>query len=159
MGYLKNHLATLVTGVFAAVMTVLWAWFNGFAPVLDFVFIMAVPISWFLVIVLWLAQMSTDYMHNQNHSAESGTHVAQKTESVHSMSHSTESGTQVAVQNTEMQSAREDLSKELESLKKDVKLKDEQIESLQKQISALKTRVEIESIQAELARLRAMTSD
>lgn len=159
MGYLKNHLATLVMGAFAAVLTMLWVWFNGFAPILDFVFIMAVPISWFLVIVLWLAQMSTDYMHNQNHSAESGTHVAHNAKSAYNASHSTTSGTQVAVQNTEMQSAREDLSKELESLKKDVQLKDEQIESLQKQIAALKTRVEIESIQAELARLRAMTSD
>lgn len=142
MGYLKNHLATLVTGVFAAVMTVLWAWFSGFAPVLDFVFIMAVPISWFLVIVLWLAQLSTDYMHSQGHSVESDHN-------------------QITVQNNtgSMQTAREDLSKELDSLKKDVKLKDEQIEKLQKQISALKTRVEIESIQTELARLRALASD
>ncbi|MXY61100.1 MAG: hypothetical protein F4Y82_03165 [Cenarchaeum sp. SB0665_bin_23] len=142
MGYLKNHLATMVTGVFAAVLTVLWVWFNGFAPVLDFVFIMAVPISWFLVIVLWLAQMSTDYMHGQG----------QSTETAHS---------QITVQNNgrSMETAREDLSKELDSLKKDVKLKDEQIEKLQKQISALKTRVEIELIQTELARLRALASD
>jgi len=42
MGYLGNHLATAVTGVFAAVLTVLWPVFVDFAPVLDFVFIMAV---------------------------------------------------------------------------------------------------------------------
>ncbi len=63
MGYLKNHLATLVMGVFAAVLTGLWPYFNGFAPVLDFVFLMAVPIAWFLVVILWLAQVSTNYMH------------------------------------------------------------------------------------------------
>ena len=67
MGYFKNHLATLVTGVFAAILTALWPYFSGFAPVLDFVFLMAVPIAWFLVVILWLAQLSTDYMHGRDH--------------------------------------------------------------------------------------------
>ena len=67
MGYFKNHLATLVTGVFAAILSALWPYFNGFAPVLDFVFLMAVPIAWFLVVILWLAQLSTDYMHGRGH--------------------------------------------------------------------------------------------
>ncbi len=68
MGYLKNHLATLVTGVFSAILTILWPIFNGFAPVLDFLFLMAVAVSWFLTIVLWLAQASTDYVHKAEHS-------------------------------------------------------------------------------------------
>lgn len=78
MGYFKNHLATLVMGVFAAIMTALWPYFNGFAPVLDFIFLMAVPISWFLVVVLWLAQVSTDYMHGSGHDkSDHGTGDAQ----------------------------------------------------------------------------------
>ena len=82
MGYLKNHLATLVMGVFAATLTGLWPYFNGFAPVLDFVFLMAVPISWFLVVILWLAQVSTNYMHppgssHDHHPAESNTAIVQ----------------------------------------------------------------------------------
>ena len=67
MGYLGNHLATAATGVFAAVLTVLWPVFVDFAPVLDFVFIMAVPIMWFLVFTCWIAQKSADYMHSLHH--------------------------------------------------------------------------------------------
>jgi len=63
MGYLGNHLATVSTGVFAAVLTGLWPYFVDFAPILDFVFLMAVPITWFLVLMCWLSQKSTDYMH------------------------------------------------------------------------------------------------
>ena len=44
MGYFGNNLATLVTGVFAATLTGLWPYFVDFAPILNFVFIMAVPI-------------------------------------------------------------------------------------------------------------------
>ena len=43
MGYFGNHLATLVTGVFAAVLTGLWPYFIDFAPLLNFIFIMASP--------------------------------------------------------------------------------------------------------------------
>ncbi len=68
MGYLKNQLATVVTGVFAAVLTGLWPIFVDFAPVLHFVFLMAVPITWFLTLMCWLAQKSNDYMR-QHHSS------------------------------------------------------------------------------------------
>jgi len=68
MGYLYNHLATLVCAVFAAVLTLLWPMFVDFAQVLDVVFIMAVPVMWFLTIICFVAQRSTDYMHGQEHS-------------------------------------------------------------------------------------------
>jgi len=64
MGYVGNHLATLVTGVFAAVLTGLWPYFVDFAPILNVVFLMAVPITWFLTFTCWISQKSTDYMHN-----------------------------------------------------------------------------------------------
>ena len=66
MGYVYNHLATLVCAVFAAVLTLLWPMFVDFAAVLDVVFIMAVPIMWFLTAIVFVAQKSADYMHG-NH--------------------------------------------------------------------------------------------
>ena len=66
MGYLGNHLATIVTGVFAAVLTGLWPLFvnNMGVTILNFVFIMAVPITWFLTLMCWLSQKSVDYVHD-----------------------------------------------------------------------------------------------
>jgi len=63
MGYLYNHLATVVCAVFAGVLTLLWPLFVDFAAVLDLVFIMAVPIMWFLTAVCFVAQRSADYVH------------------------------------------------------------------------------------------------
>ncbi len=68
MGYLYNHLATVVCAVFAGVLSLLWAVMVPVYPALDFVFIMAVPIMWFLVFTCWLAQKSTDYMHRPHES-------------------------------------------------------------------------------------------
>ena len=67
MGYFFNHLATLVCGVFAAVLTLLWPMFVDYSAVFDLVFILAVPITWFLTIVCFVAQKSADYMHGSGH--------------------------------------------------------------------------------------------
>ena len=63
MGLLYNHLATLVCGVFASILTLLWPMFVDYAAVLDVVFLLAVPITWFLAAVCFVAQISADYMH------------------------------------------------------------------------------------------------
>jgi len=63
MGLVYNHLATLVCGVFASVLTLLWPMFVDLSPVYDLVFILAVPITWFLAAVCFVAQRSADYMH------------------------------------------------------------------------------------------------
>ena len=68
MGLLYNHLATVVCAVFASVLTFLWPMFLEIDQVFDLVFIMAVPIMWFLTIVCFVAQKSADYMHGQDHS-------------------------------------------------------------------------------------------
>jgi len=68
MGLVYNHLATLVCAVFASVLTLLWPMFVEFDPVFDLVFMMAVPIMWFLTIVCFVAQRSADYMHGRGHS-------------------------------------------------------------------------------------------
>ena len=67
MGLLYNHLATVVCAVFASVLTFLWPMFLEIDQVFDLVFIMAVPIMWFLTIVCFVAQKSADYMHGQGH--------------------------------------------------------------------------------------------
>ena len=63
MGLFYNNLATLVCGVFAAVLTLLCPMFVDLSPVFDLVFILAVPITWFLTAVCFVSQISTDYMH------------------------------------------------------------------------------------------------
>ena len=68
MGYLHNHLATVVTGVFAAVLTGLWVVFLDFVPVANIVFMMAVPITWFLTLMCWLTQKSNDYLEQSHNS-------------------------------------------------------------------------------------------
>jgi len=66
MGLLYNHLATLVCGVFASVLTLLWPMFVDYAEALDVVFILAVPIMWFLTVVCFVAQKSADYAHGSH---------------------------------------------------------------------------------------------
>ena len=66
MGYMANHLATVVCGAFAAVLTGLWLVMVPAFPSLEFIFMMAVPITWFLVLMCWLAQKSTDYVHKKS---------------------------------------------------------------------------------------------
>ncbi len=67
MCYFFNHLATLVCGIFAAVLTLLWPMFVDYSAVFDLVFMLAVPIMWFLTIICFVAQKSADYMHGSGH--------------------------------------------------------------------------------------------
>lgn len=154
MGHLGNHLATVVTGVFAAILTGLWPVFVDFAPILDFVFIMAVPITWFLTVVLWIAQRSADYAHN---------HPTQATHEKKSLSNPqkiaqfyTADGQQAS--QTEIKEAKTELTGELNSLKETVKLKDDEIYRLNQEISNLQTLVQIESLKTELANLKMLAS-
>ena len=71
MGLFYNQLATLVCGVFASVLTLLWPMFVDYAEVLDVVFILAVPIMRFLTAVCFVAQKSADYMHGHEPSHKS----------------------------------------------------------------------------------------
>ena len=66
MGLFYNHLATLVCGIFASVLTLLWPMFVDYAEALDVVFILAVPIMWFLTAVCFVAQKSADYAHGSH---------------------------------------------------------------------------------------------
>jgi len=150
MGYVGNHLATLVTGVFAAILTGLWPYFVDFAPILNFVFIMAVPIMWFLTFTCWISQKSTDYMHNHAPS-----HTEKKSLS-NSQTIQTAATSQVNL--SEIKQIQNELSIELNNVKETVKLKDSEIERLNQEISNLETLVQIESLKTELANLKMLAS-
>ena len=66
MGLFYNQLATLVCAVFAAVLTLLWPMFVDYAEVLDVVFWLAVPITWFLAIICFVSQISQDWAHGSH---------------------------------------------------------------------------------------------
>ena len=154
MGYLGNHLATVTTGVFAAILTGLWPYFVDFAPILNFVFIMAVPIMWFLVFTCWISQRSTDYMHKHApHTSHSEKKSLSETTTVQT---TTTNSSTVAL--TELKQIQNELSTELNSLKESVKLKDSEIDRLNQEISNLQTLVQIESLKTELANLKMLAS-
>ena len=152
MGYVGNHLATLVTGVFAAILTGLWPYFTDFAPILHVVFIIAVPITWFLTFTCWISQKSTDYMHNHAPS-----HTEKKSLSNTQTIETTTTGTQVSL--SKIKQIQNELSLELNNVKETVKLKDSEIERLNQEISNLETRVQIESLKTELANLKILASE
>lgn len=151
MGYVGNHLATLVTGVFAAILTGLWPYFTDFAPILHVVFIIAVPITWFLTFTCWISQKSTDYMHNHAPS-----HTEKKSLSNTQTIETTTTGSQVSI--LEIKQIQNELSLELNNVKETVKLKDSEIERLNQEISNLETLVQIESLKTELANLKMLAS-
>ena len=155
MGYLGNHLATVVTGVFAAVLTGLWPYFVDFAPILEFVFIMAVPITWFLTLMCWLSQRSADYMKKWE-ASHAHTEKKSLSSSVTTQVYATPEN---QVSYSEIKEAQNQLSGELNQLKESVKIKDEEIERLNQEISNLQTMVQIESLKTELANLKMLASD
>ncbi len=151
MGYLKNNLATLVTGVFAAVLTGLWPLFLDFAPVLNFIFLMAVPITWFLTFMCWIVQKGADYSHRYSAGLVKKNHNSQSLVVKY-----TADGKQVT--STQITEAKTELGNDLDSLKKSMKLKDNEIERLNHEIANLQTIVQIESLKSELANLKMLAS-
>ena len=132
MGHVNNHLATLVCGVFAAVLTGLWPLMIDFAAVLNIIFLMAVPIMWFLTFIVWIAQKAADYNHVQIHDEKKNHNELDQQELIIS-------------------------KRSLEENLKDTDSKAE-IARLKKEIEHLKTRVEIESIRAEIYNLKMLAA-
>ncbi|MEZ7989340.1 MAG: hypothetical protein QMC56_03430 [Nitrosopumilus sp.] len=152
MGYARNHLATIVTGAFALVLTGIWAPMVDFAPDLNFVFIMAVSITWFMVLTCWLSQKSVDYANNHSHAHE----VHQKKSLSNTQTVQVEIPKQINL--SEIKQIQNELSGELNELKSSVELKDSEIERLNQEILNLQTLVQIESLKSELANLKILSS-
>lgn len=156
MGYLYNHLATVVCGVFAAVLTGLWYIMAPMFPVLDFVFLMAVPIMWFLTATCWVAQKSADYMkkyhsHDASHDEKKNHNKSGVITQLYTSDGKTTSN--------EIVEAKTRLNEELNQLKTTIKLKDGEIERLKQEISNLETLVQIEELKSELANLKLLASE
>ena len=152
MGYANNHLATIVTGAFALVLTGIWAPMVDYAPNLNFIFIMAVSITWFMVLTCWLSQKSTDYTTNHSHTHE----IHQKKSLSSTQTVQIEIPKQVNL--LEIKQIQDQLSGELNELKSSVELKDSEIERLNQEILNLQTLVQIESLKSELANLKILSS-
>jgi hypothetical protein len=148
MGYFHNNLRTLVTGVFAAVLTGIWPIFVDLAPVLNFVFIMAVPIAWFITFMCWIVQKGTDYSHKYS----TGSVKKNYNNPLSTVIKYTSEGKQVT--STQISDAKTQLANELEQLRSSIKLKDSEIERLNQEIANLQTMVQIESLKSELANLK-----
>ena len=152
MGYWRNHMATIITGAFAIVLTGLWPLFYDYAPILNFVFIMAVPITWFMVLTCWLSQKSADYAHDHGHK-----HVVHQKKSL-SNTQTLQVEIPKEINLSEIKLIQDELSTELNELKSSVEVKDSEIERLNQEILNLKTLVQIESLKAELANLKMLSS-
>lgn len=151
MGYFGNHLATLVMGVFAAILTGLWPVFVNIAPILNFVFMMAVPIAWFITFMCWIVQKGADYSHEYSAGLKKNHNNSQSTVIKY-----TADGKQVT--STQLTEAKVELGNDLIALKNSVKLKDSEIERLNQEIANLQTMVQIESLKSELANLKLLAS-
>jgi hypothetical protein len=154
MGYLGNHLATIATGTFAAILTGLWPIFVDIADILQIVFIIAVPITWFLTLVCWMSQRSTDY--TQKHTSHTTYEKKSLNNSLQVIQIYTANGKRAS--QSEIKEAKTELTEDLNSLKETVKIKDDEIERLNQEISNLQTLVQIESLKTELANLKMLTS-
>ena len=93
MGLIYNHLATLIVAVLASIFTLLWhdfgiinilddPMFVDYASVLDIFFILAVPITWFLTAVCFVAQISADYMHGDHKPKKSAKKIVYTTDGI-----------------------------------------------------------------------------
>ena len=132
MGHVNNHLATLVCGVFAAVLTGLWPLMIDFAAVLNIIFLMAVPIMWFLTFIVWIAQKAADYNHgSHSHDEKKNNDLTEK----------------------EITTYKLGLEHDLSAIHD---AKDEEIAHLKSEIKNLKTKVEIETIRAEIYNLKML---
>jgi hypothetical protein len=146
MGYLRNHLATVVVGCFAVFLTGMYFYMP---PVLSSLLLVSSIVTWFLVFICWIAQKSADYVTKHGHA-----HVREeKKSSTRVFTH-----TQAVVSVDELAKFRDSFTETLNEIKDEVRLKDDEIASLRQQIANLQTQVQIESLKAELANLKALAA-
>ncbi len=146
MGYLRNHLATVVVACFAVFLTGMYFYMP---PALNSLLLVSSAVTWFLVFICWIAQKSADYASKHSHAH--GHDEKKSSSSVVIHSH----GTQTV---SELSKLRDMFTTELNEIKDEVRLKDDEINRLKQQIANLETQVQIEALKAELANLKALAA-
>lgn len=148
MGYLRNHLATVVTACFAVFLTGMYFYMPS---ALHQLLMVATIVTWFLVFICWIAQRSADWITkhgDHNHAHTEHAHVEKKS--------LTRLVSNVSVE--DLNKFRESFTAELNELKDEVKLKDNEIDRMRQEIANLETLVQIEALKAELANLKAIAA-
>jgi len=156
MGYLRNQLATAVTGTFAAVLSLLWVLLGSAYPILHFIFMMAVPITWFLTAMCYLAQKSKDYMHKYGHDHDIKKKLNEPYQIVGVQGTTLENTNKIT--DSELSQTKSKLGNEVDELRNTVKLKESEISQLKQKIENLETMVQIEALKTELANIKALAS-
>jgi hypothetical protein len=149
MGYLRNHLATVMVSAFAVFLTGMYFYMP---PALNSLLLVSLIVTWFLAFICWIAQKSADYAHHYSQSHEHS--HDEKKSSVKLIT--TTYARPVAVD--ELTKFKEYFTTELNELKDEVRLKDGEIIRLRQQIANLETKVQIEALKAELANLKALAA-
>ena len=145
MGYLGNHLATVIVAIFASALTVLY--FVMPAP-LHQLLLVSSTVTWFLTFICWIAQKSADYVHNHS----------EKKSSISIESHKSHTAQVKTATDDELNKAKVMFTAALNELHDTVKLKDSEINRLKQQIASLETLVQIEALKAELANLKVLAA-
>jgi predicted RNase H-like nuclease len=146
MGYLGNHLATVVVSIFASILT--WLYFV-MPDALHQLLLVSSIVTWFLVGICWAAQKSADYAHKHSH--------AEKKSSTN-IDHKPQTAQVKTATSDELSTAKAAFTVQLNELHDTVKLKDGEIDRLKQQIASLETLVQIEALKAELANLKVLAS-
>jgi predicted membrane protein len=153
MGYLRNHLATVVVACFAVFLSAMYFYMPA---ALNQLLLVSMIVTWFLVVICWLAQKSADWTTKHGGHGHEHPHEHPHT---HEHTHSHEekkSSTRITnVSAEELNRFRESFTAELNEVKDEVKLKDNEIARMRQEIANLETLVQIESLKAELANLKA----
>ncbi|MBM3905048.1 MAG: hypothetical protein FJ357_07960 [Thaumarchaeota archaeon] len=148
MGYLGNHLATVVVAGFAVFLSAMYFYMP---PAMNQLLLVSTIVTWFLVVICWLAQKSADW--TKKHGGHSHEHAHGGHTHSHEEKKSSTKLTNISLE--ELNRFRETFTADLNELKDEVKLKDNEITRMRQEIADLETLVQIEALKAELANLKA----
>jgi septal ring factor EnvC (AmiA/AmiB activator) len=145
-----GNIPTIVVVCLAAALTIMYF---VLPSQLQFAMLIFMAASYFLVIILWLADKSERYMHNLGGGYGHAHDEKKKLATNYSEHQHT-----LQIGSSEINEAKAELSADLEDLRSSLQNKDAEIEDLKAEIANLNTQVEIEKLRAELANLKALAA-